>query len=161
VAILGRGASGQPLALSGRRDMVDGPELTMDCPFCKVASARSVGENSLAVAVRDNFPVNPRHTLVVPRRHVESWFDALPEERLAIMDLVDEVKAALDAELHPDGYNIGINVGEAAGQTVMHLHVHVIPRFAGDVDDATGGVRFVIPARGNYRRPGHIPKPKG
>lgn len=132
----------------------------MDCPFCEVASARSVGENSLAVAIRDNVPVNPGHTLVVPRRHVGSWFDASQEERVAITDLVDEVKATLDRELHPDGYNIGINVGEAAGQTVMHLHVHVIPRFAGDVDDPAGGVRFVIPARGNYQRPGHIPQPK-
>ncbi len=95
---------------------------------------------------------------MIPRRHFDSWFSATEEERSALMTLVDDVRARLDDELHPDGYNIGINVGEAAGQTVMHLHIHVIPRFGGDVDDPAGGVRFVIPARGNYRRPGHIPQ---
>jgi diadenosine tetraphosphate (Ap4A) HIT family hydrolase len=77
---------------------------------------------------------------------------------MAILDLLDRCKAELNEQLAPDGYNIGINAGEAAGQTVMHLHVHLIPRFAGDVDDPTGGVRFVIPERGNYRTPGRIPK---
>lgn len=132
----------------------------MACPFCNIERSRIVAESPLAVALRDEFPVNPGHTLVVPRLHVASWFDAPPEERKALMALVDTVKAALDNDRHPDGYNIGINVGAAAGQTVMHLHVHVIPRFAGDVDDPTGGVRFVIPSRGNYRRPGHLPEAK-
>jgi diadenosine tetraphosphate (Ap4A) HIT family hydrolase len=130
----------------------------MDCPFCQLEASRIVADNALAIAVRDGFPVSPGHTLVITRRHVASWFDATGDERAALMDLVDQVKATLDQELHPDGYNIGINIGEAAGQTVMHLHVHVIPRFAGDVDDPRGGVRFVIPARGNYQRPGHIPQ---
>jgi diadenosine tetraphosphate (Ap4A) HIT family hydrolase len=98
---------------------------------------------------------------VIPRRHVASWFDATSDERSALLALVDDVRAALEGENAPAGYNIGINVGEAAGQTVMHLHVHVIPRFAGDVDDPAGGVRFVIPGRGNYRRPGHLPRAKG
>jgi diadenosine tetraphosphate (Ap4A) HIT family hydrolase len=132
----------------------------MDCPFCHIDPPRVVAESPLSIAVRDAFPVTPGHTLVLPRRHVASWFDASPEERQALMALVDEVKAVLDDERHPDGYNIGINIGEAAGQTVMHLHLHVIPRFAGDVDDPAGGVRFVIPARGNYRRLGHIPRAK-
>ncbi len=132
----------------------------MDCPFCNPAPARLVGQTALAVALRDGYPVNPGHTLVVPRRHIASWFEASTDECMEMFRLVDEVKEALDRELHPDGYNIGINVGEAAGQTVMHLHIHVIPRFAGDVDDPAGGVRFVIPARGNYRRPGCIPRPK-
>jgi diadenosine tetraphosphate (Ap4A) HIT family hydrolase len=130
----------------------------MDCPFCQLEASRIVAENGQAIALRDSFPVNPGHTLVTARRHVASWFDATADERAALMDLVAEVKASLDRELHPAGYNIGINVGEAAGQTVMHLHIHVIPRFAGDVDDPRGGVRFVIPARGNYQRPGHIPQ---
>jgi diadenosine tetraphosphate (Ap4A) HIT family hydrolase len=132
----------------------------MQCLFCGPIPLPAVAENARAIASRDTFPVNPGHTLVIPRRHVASWFDATHDERAALMDLVDVVKAALDQEMHPDGYNIGINIGEAAGQTVMHLHVHVIPRFAGDVDDPRGGVRFVIPARGNYRRPGHIPQAK-
>jgi len=130
----------------------------MPCPFCHAAPDRIVASCNLAFALRDGYPVNPGHTLVVPMRHIASWFDATAAEREALFRLVDEVRAALDADLHPDGFNIGINVGEAAGQTVAHMHVHVIPRFAGDVDDPTGGVRFVIPARGNYRRPGFVPK---
>jgi diadenosine tetraphosphate (Ap4A) HIT family hydrolase len=88
---------------------------------------------------------------------VADWFAATDEERLAVMQLVETVKAALDEELHPDGYNVGFNAGEAAGQTVMHLHVHVIPRFRGDVADPRGGVRYVIPARANYLAPGGLP----
>ncbi|MEW6490667.1 MAG: HIT domain-containing protein, partial [Thermodesulfobacteriota bacterium] len=113
-----------------------------------------MAENALAVAFRDGYPVNPGHTLIIPRRHVATWFEATREEQVAVLDLLDEVKARLDAELKPDGYNGGFNAGVAAGQTVPHLHLHLIPRFDGDVDDPTGGVRFVIPARGNYRRGG-------
>lgn len=115
----------------------------------------------LAFARRDAFPVSPGHTLIVPRRHVASWFDATPEERSAMLGLLDDVKAALDRDLRPAGYNVGFNLGDAGGQTVMHLHLHVIPRFPGDVDDPRGGVRLVIPERGNYRRPGHIPRAMG
>lgn len=127
------------------------------CPFCS-PELPAVAQNLLAVAVRDGFPVNPGHTLVIPRRHVASWFEATPEERAALVDLLDVVKCALDEQLAPDGYNVGFNDGPAAGQTVMHLHIHVIPRFKGDVDDPSGGVRFSIPARGSYRRPGFIPR---
>jgi diadenosine tetraphosphate (Ap4A) HIT family hydrolase len=132
----------------------------MQCPFCAVPATRLVAENALAVAIRDAFPVNPGHTLLIPRRHVASWFETSREERLAILELVDETRNQLDAESRPDGYNIGINAGEPAGQTVMHLHVHLIPRFVGDVDDPAGGVRFVIPERGDYRRRGRIPRAK-
>ena len=98
-------------------------------------------------------PVSPGHTLVVTKRVVATWFDANRYEQMAILDLIDEVKAALDArDPKPDGYNIGWNVGVASGQTVAHLHVHVIPRYAGDVEDPTGGVRGIIPGKGNYRR---------
>ncbi len=134
----------------------------MDCPFCQLPDDRLLAANELAVAILDGFPVSPGHTLVIPRRHVSSWFDASREEREALLTLVDEVKARLDeGEPRPAGYNVGINVGEAAGQTVMHLHVHLIPRFDGDVDDPRGGVRFVVPERGNYRRPGHVPLAAG
>jgi diadenosine tetraphosphate (Ap4A) HIT family hydrolase len=88
---------------------------------------------------------------------VTSWFDATREEQQAILQLLDDVKLRLDAELHPDGYNVGFNVGEAAGQTVMHLHVHLIPRFRGDVPDARGGIRHVIPALGNWQALGRTP----
>jgi diadenosine tetraphosphate (Ap4A) HIT family hydrolase len=129
----------------------------MTCFMCDVEPAEIVAENELAVAFRDSFPVNPGHTLVVTRRHAATWFDATNDEQVAVLELVAEVKRLLDEELHPDGFNIGVNVGEAAGQTVFHLHVHVIPRFAGDVDDPTGGVRLVVPERGNYRRPAFVP----
>ena len=132
----------------------------MDCPFCAMDAQRVVDANDLAFVVRDGYPVNPGHTLVIPRRHVASWFDATDAERAAILALVDAAKATLDGDLHPDGYNVGINIGEAAGQTVMHLHVHLIPRFAGDVDDPRGGVRYVIPERGNYKRPGVVARAK-
>lgn len=130
----------------------------MDCPFCHPAPDRLVAQNDLALALRDGFPVSPGHTLAVTRRHVASWFDATPAEREALLALLDAVRDTLArGERPPDGFNLGVNVGEAAGQTVPHLHVHLIPRYQGDVDDPAGGVRFVIPARGNYRRPGFIP----
>ncbi|WP_437960496.1 DEAD/DEAH box helicase family protein [Sorangium sp. So ce119] len=122
----------------------------MTSPFLEAPRSAWIASNALAFALRDRFPVSPGHALVVPRRLVSTWFDATAEERAAIFELVDAVKRQLDAELQPDGYNIGINAGEAAGQTVMHLHVHVIPRFRGDVDDPRGGVRHVIPGKGNY-----------
>jgi diadenosine tetraphosphate (Ap4A) HIT family hydrolase len=110
-----------------------------------------VASNALAFAIRDGFPVSPGHTLVVPRRLVAGWFDATVQERHALFNLVDEVKRQLEAgPSPPQGYNIGINVGEAAGQTVAHLHVHVIPRYRGDVPDPRGGIRHVIPGKGNY-----------
>lgn len=127
--------------------------LPVPSPFLQAPESSWVASNALAFALRDRFPVSPGHTLVIPRRLVATWFDATPEERVAIFELIDEVKQQLDAELHPDGYNLGINAGEVAGQTVMHLHVHVIPRFRGDVDDPRGGVRHVIPGKGNYLAP--------
>ena len=132
----------------------------MPCFMCEIDSTAVLAQNDLALAFRDSYPVSPGHTLVITRRHVETWFEATRNEQHALLDLVDEVKGTLDGELHPDGYNIGINIGEAAGQTIPHLHVHVIPRFIGDVDDPTGGVRLVIPEKGNYRRPGFVPTSK-
>ncbi len=114
----------------------------MSCPFClpPKSSTGSPGDgpvevaaNDLAFAFRDRFPVSPGHTLVVTRRHVPDFFGCTPQERAALFELVDRVKADLDRELRPDAYNVGFNSGEAAGQTVMHVHVHVIPRFRGDV----------------------------
>jgi superfamily II DNA or RNA helicase/diadenosine tetraphosphate (Ap4A) HIT family hydrolase/SOS-response transcriptional repressor LexA len=108
--------------------------------------------NALAFAFRDRFPVSPGHTLVVTRRVTPDWFTATEAERAAILALIGDVKRQLDEELAPDGYNVGFNAGLAAGQTVMHLHVHVIPRFRGDMDDPRGGVRHVIPSKANYLR---------
>jgi len=133
----------------------------MPSPFLAISEAAWVASNALAFAIRDGFPVSPGHTLVIARREVATWFEATREEQLALLDLVDRVKGQLDAELHPAGYNVGFNAGEAAGQTVMHLHVHVIPRFGGDMDDPRGGVRHVIPWKGNYRRPVAAPLATG
>jgi len=118
--------------------------------FLTVPTSAWVAENDLAFAIRDRFPVSPGHTLVITKRLVPDWFSATRDEQLAVLALIDVVKAALDAELGPQGYNVGFNAGAAAGQTVPHLHVHVIPRFEGDMEDPRGGVRHVIPEKGNY-----------
>ncbi|MFP2907322.1 DEAD/DEAH box helicase family protein [Pyxidicoccus sp. 3LFB2] len=122
----------------------------MSSPFLSIPESQWVAANAHAFAIRDSFPVSPGHTLVIPRRLVATWFDATAEEQRALFELVEVVRRGLDAELRPQGYNIGINVGAAAGQTVFHLHVHVIPRFQGDMADPRGGVRHVIPGKGNY-----------
>lgn len=123
-----------------------------DCPFCAISPDRIVLATELVVAIRDADPVSPGHALVILRRHVATFFDATPEERAAIGEAVVALKAQLDGELRPrpDGYNVGFNAGEAAGQTVMHLHVHVIPRYAGDLPNPRGGVRAVIPHKADY-----------
>lgn len=129
----------------------------MNCPFCNLDVSRLVAENDSALALRDGYPASPGHTLIVPKRHIATWFELDEQEQRGILELLKEVKAQLDEEMSPDGYNVGFNHGLSAGQTVMHFHLHVIPRYEGDVDDPTGGVRFVIPERGNYKNPGQIP----
>jgi diadenosine tetraphosphate (Ap4A) HIT family hydrolase len=120
-------------------------------PFLDLPQSAHIDGNALAFAVEDRYPVSPGHTLVVPRREVRTWFDATRAEQVAILELVDVVRGKLDGRTPaPEGYNVGFNVGEVAGQTVPHLHVHVIPRYRGDMDDPRGGVRHVIPSKGNY-----------
>ena len=119
-----------------------------DCVFCNIRAP--IAENELAFAIFDRYPVNPGHVLILPKRHVDSFFLVTPEERAAMLMLLEEMKREADAKLAPDGYNIGVNVGEAAGQTIMHVHMHLIPRFNGDMDNPRGGVRGVIPAKQNY-----------
>jgi ATP adenylyltransferase len=122
-----------------------------DCAFCALdGSERVFFEDNLIRALWDGFPVSPGHALVVPRRHVANWFDASLEEQAALMRGLDVARARILERYQPDGFNIGINVGEAAGQTVFHLHLHLIPRYKGDVPDPRGGVRCVIPARARY-----------
>lgn len=120
------------------------------CPFCSLPEERLVDANDLAVVVRDGFPVSKGHSLVIPRRHVGSWFDVTPEEQRALLELLGRARRQLDGEFSPDGYNIGINDGPAAGQTVRHLHIHLIPRYAGDTEDPRGGVRWVFPHKAAY-----------
>lgn len=120
------------------------------CPFCTLPVGRIVEENELALLIMDGYPVSPGHSLIIPKRHLGSFFDATPPERAALLALLDKAKELVEDEHKPDGYNIGINDGAAAGQTVPHLHIHLIPRYLGDQDDPRGGVRWVIPDKANY-----------
>lgn len=120
------------------------------CAFCTLPVDRIVASNDLALVVRDGFPISPGHTLVIPKRHFGSFFEATSEERDAMLTLLDQARRDIGGELSPDGFNIGINDGAAAGQTVPHLHVHLIPRFRGDVSDPRGGVRWVIAEKARY-----------
>lgn len=126
---------------------------TMDedrCPFCNLEPERVVSRSDYTVTIRDAYPVSPGHSLILPARHFSSWFQAHAIEKAALIQALDEAKEALDRELSPDGYNIGINDGEAAGQTIGHLHVHLIPRYRGDTSDARGGVRWIFPESARY-----------
>lgn len=111
---------------------------------------RLIAENRFAVALYDGFPVSPGHTLIVSKRHIASLADTTSKERLAMWALLEKVREQLASERQPDGFNIGINDGAAAGQTIMHLHIHLIPRYAGDHTDPRGGVRWVLPEHANY-----------
>jgi len=127
----------------------------MTSPFLQMPPSSWVASNDLAFAIRDGFPVSPGHSLVLPRRAVPTWDEATREERIAMLDLVEVVRGQLKSTNQPDGFNLGVNIGESAGQTVMHLHMHIIPRYTGDVENPRGGVRHVIPGKGDYiDRPG-------
>jgi diadenosine tetraphosphate (Ap4A) HIT family hydrolase len=121
-----------------------------DSPFLAIPESDWVAANNLAFAIRDRFPASPGHTLVIPRRLIANWDAATPAEREAILALVDQVKHALGESHRPDGFNLGINEGVAAGQTVFHLHFHVIPRYVGDVPDPRGGIRHAVMGRGHW-----------
>lgn len=120
------------------------------CTFCTLPPERILLTSAHGVIIRDGFPITPGHTLVIPRRHVDSFFNLTAEERVDLLGLLDQAKAGIDKEFKPDTYNIGINDGPAAGQTVPHLHIHLIPRYTGDVSDPRGGVRWIIPGKADY-----------
>ena len=119
------------------------------CIFCK-PDREILAQDRHAIAIYDGYPVSKGHTLVLPRRHLISIWDLEAEEYAACFDLVRTVRAMLESLFSPDGFNIGVNCGEAAGQTVPHAHIHLIPRFRGDVPKPRGGVRNVIPHKGHY-----------
>lgn len=123
------------------------------CPFCDLPSGSIVDESAHAVALLDRFPVARGHALVVPRRHVASIFELPPEEWDDLWRLVRRVRSGIEELRAADGVNVGVNVGAAAGQTVDHAHVHLIPRNTGDVPDARGGVRRLIPQKADYWSP--------
>ena len=124
--------------------------MNSECPFCNIAAGKIIASNEYCIAFHDRFPVSPGHTLIIPRRHVADFFDMTEAEISAMNTLLREVKKRLDSELHPDGYNIGVNVNAAAGQSVFHVHMHFIPRYIGDTPNPKGGVRGVIPGKMKY-----------
>lgn len=148
--------------------------MTARCPFCTLPPERIVLQNNHAIAIRDAYPVSPGHTLIIPKRHIGSFFETTADEKQDLFELLELAKTKIspnpslakrgttESDAHfpplkkggeggfPDAFNIGINDGAAAGQTVPHLHIHLIPRYKGDMADPRGGVRWVIPDKAKY-----------
>lgn len=122
----------------------------MRCVFCSIDKKDIVLENELALAFFDRFPVGKGHILIIPKRHAETYFDLTSEEKNKMESLLTRCKDILEQVYSPDGYNIGANCGETAGQTIFHCHIHLIPRYKGDMDNPQGGVRGVIPEKRIY-----------
>ncbi len=120
------------------------------CAFCSLPASRIIEATNDCWLIRDGYPVSPGHTLVIPKRHVRSFFDLTVAEQLDALNLLHRAKQDLDQQYAPQGYNIGINDGPAAGQTIPHLHIHLIPRYSGDRPDPRGGVRWIIPEKADY-----------
>jgi diadenosine tetraphosphate (Ap4A) HIT family hydrolase len=120
------------------------------CLFCTPREVTS--RNALAYATRDSYPASRGHTLIIPLRHCADFFDLSPDEILACLELVAAERNNLKVELSPDGYNVGVNVGRAAGQSIFHVHIHLIPRYEGDHPNPQGGVRHVLPWKAHYQR---------
>jgi len=121
------------------------------CLFCNIPRDRIFEENEYSYAIRDRFPVTEQHSLIIPKRHVEDYFGLTTDELIACDSLLKNVRdKILESDKTVKGFNFGANSGEAAGQTIFHCHIHLIPRRNGDVENPRGGVRHVIPGKGNY-----------
>ena len=120
------------------------------CLFCTPRDVTR--QNALAYCTRDSFPVSPGHSLIIPFRHCPDFFELTPDEMAACAELLVAERTVLDTQRKPDGYNVGVNVGRAGGQSVMHVHVHLIPRYAGDHPNPQGGIRHVLPWKADYPR---------
>lgn len=124
------------------------------CVFCNIGKAidkdRILFETNEWIAIYDGYPVSPGHTLLIPKEHHETYFDLPDRLKDSLEFKLEQVKKLLDEKFHPNGYNVGFNCGEAAGQTIMHFHLHIIPRYNGDCDNPRGGVRGVIPSKQSY-----------
>lgn len=130
-------------------------DLNDPCIFCNPKEEEILAENTLALLIKDNSPVSEGHCLIIPRRHIKTQFELTPEENQAVFELIIKAKEIILKKGHkPDGYNIGSNNNLAAGQSVFHLHVHVIPRYTGDVEQPKGGIRQVIPKNAMYNLDG-------
>ena len=119
------------------------------CPFCNV-ERKIISETEMSFAIYDGFPVNDGHALIIPKRHTANYFDLSLDEQKDCIELLNRVKGIVQEKYNPAGFNVGININEAAGQTVPHVHIHLIPRYEGDVEEPRGGVRGVIPERKSY-----------
>lgn len=124
--------------------------ITNNCPFCHIKANEIVSSNRFAIIILDRYPISPGHMLVIPKRHVASVSEITKREQRALLDAIGLAKTWLERKHKPDGYNVGINDGIVAGQTVMHLHVHVIPRYKGDLSDPRGGIRWILPEKADY-----------
>jgi diadenosine tetraphosphate (Ap4A) HIT family hydrolase len=123
----------------------------VNCPFCNLDPDVHIWlEKETCIAIKDSFPVSTGHTLIIPKDHISSYFDLSAEVQCACWETVNEMKAVLEKKYRPDGFNVGINVGEASGQTISHVHIHLIPRYKGDMKNPRGGVRGVIPEKQSY-----------
>ncbi len=125
-------------------------EKNAECPFCRPDEDRIIFRSEWVKCIWDAYPLNLGHALLVPHRHITSWFDATHEEQVALTAAIAQAKSAIEDRFSPQGYNVGFNDQEAAGQTVPHLHIHVIPRYMDDVPDPRGGIRNIIPALARY-----------
>lgn len=122
---------------------------TEDCIFCSPAN-EIIFETAFAYSMFDKFPVSEGHSLIIPKRHVSNYFDLTLNEQIASQLIINKLKLFLDDKYNPDGYNVGVNIGKTGGQTINHVHIHLIPRYEGDVENPIGGVRNVIPHKGDY-----------
>lgn len=119
------------------------------CPFCNV-ERKKITESELSFAIYDGFPVSEGHVLIIPKRHTANYFDLTYEEQADCFSLLNKAKEIVQERYNPDGFNVGININESAGQTVPHVHIHLIPRNKDDVQEPRGGVRGVIPSKRSY-----------
>lgn len=137
--------------MSKRNDDMKNLDVSGSCLFCSMPIDRIVAENDLSYAVRDGFPVTEGHTLIIPKRHVDGFFGLTTDEVLACNRLLKELHSSIETQDQlVKGFNVGMNVGAVAGQTIFHCHIHLIPRREGDVENPRGGVRHTIPGKGFY-----------
>lgn len=123
----------------------------VNCVFCEMTKESYVIENAYFYGLFDKYPVTEGHMLIIPKRHAETLFELTEDERKALFEMIQEGKALLEKKFNPAGFNFGVNQGLVAGQTIPHLHLHIIPRYVGDMEDPEGGVRGVIPEKQKYR----------
>jgi len=131
-------------------DFKSGNKTVAFCPFCHLDEDRIFLNSELVKGIWDDYPLNPGHVLLIPHRHIARWFDATREEQVALTSAIEHAKVAIEEKYSPQGFNVGFNDQKTAGQTIPHLHIHMIPRYEGDVSDPRGGIRNIIPARAAY-----------